>query len=280
MTSNTEKDWNITDGYKPEERLYVKPAPHAVRALYLTSAITIPASQLQDAYVLDEEAEEGFTMVRLPNFDNVRVRVRNTDIVFHTFESNKTYTSRLEIGDLFRYKDSSSTSAEEIVPAAPEWLNNLCNRIDALEAQVETLNEWTVDMKQIVKDEMEDFDIHQKIRDEVKDYLHNEFDFTDAIDDGLSNYDLAEKVQEAIDEMDHKEMVSDVIARYDFKNIVMSIIDSPEFTHMVWNTVRQQTIRFISSEKAIKDLTNGNDTVANIVNSTTPLFYRDKGWNV
>jgi hypothetical protein len=149
------------------------------------------------------------------------------------------------------------------VPAAPEWLNNLCNRIDALEAKVETLEEYTEDITPAVENVLEDFDFNEKIRQEM-----NDFDFTDLIDDALSNYDLDEKVQEIIDETDHREMVSDVIARYDFKNIVMSIIESPEFTHMVWNTVRQQTIRFVNSEKTIKELADGN----------TPLYYRDKGW--
>ena len=91
MENINENDWNIADGYKPEERLYVKPAPHSVRALYLTSAITIPASQLNNAYVLDDDGttEEGYTLVRLPDFNNVRVRVRNTDIVFHTHGAEK-----------------------------------------------------------------------------------------------------------------------------------------------------------------------------------------------
>jgi hypothetical protein len=250
MENINENDWNITDGYKPEERLYVKPAPHAVRALYLTSAITIPASQLQEAYVLDEEVENGYTAVRLPNFNNVRVRVRNTDIVFHTFESNETYTSRLEIGTPFRYKDSSSISAEDIVPAAPEWLNNLCNRIDSLEAKVETLEEYTEDITPAVENVLEDYDFDYKVRE--------------AIDD----FDLGEKVQDAIDEIDHQEMVRDVIARYDFKNIVMSIIESPEFVHMIQNTLRQQAIRFVNSEKTLKEIWDGN----------LPLYYRDKGW--
>lgn len=259
MENINENDWNITDGYKPEERLYVMPAPHAVRALYLTSSITIPASQLQEAYVLDEDVEEGYTAVRLPNFNNVRVRVRNTDIVFHTHGSTKTYTSRLEIGNPFRYKDSSSQD-EEIVPAAPEWLNNLCNRIDALEAQVESideleskvksLEEYTEDITPAVENVLEDYDFNYKVRE------------------ALDDIDLGEKVQEAIDEMDHEEMVRDVIARYDFKNIVMSIIETPEFVHMIQNTLRQQAIRFVNSEKTLKEIWEGN----------IPLYYRDKGW--
>ena len=249
MENINENDWNITDSYKPEERLYVKPAPHAVRALYLTSAITIPASQLQEAYVLDEEVEEGYTAVRLPNFNNVRVRVRNTDIVFHTLNSEKTYTSRLEIGGAFRYKDASSQD-EEIVPAAPEWLNNLCNRIDALEAQVKSLEEYTEDITPAVENVLEDYDFDYKVRE------------------ALDDYNLGEKVQDALDEIDHQEMVRDVIARYDFKNIVMSIIESPEFIHMIQNTLRQQAIRFVNSEKTLKEIWEGN----------IPLYYRDKGW--
>ena len=262
MENINENDWNITDGYKPEERLYVKPAPHAVRALYLTSAITIPASQLQEAYVLDEEVENGYTAVRLPNFNNVRVRVRNTDIVFHTHGSEKTYTSRLEVGNAFRYKDASSQD-EEIVPAAPEWLNNLCNRIDALEAQVKTLEEYTEDITPAVENVLEDYDFDYKVREAIDD-----IDLGEKVQEAIDDIDLREKVQEAIDEIDHEEMVRDVIARYDFKNIVMSIIESPEFVHMIQNTLRQQAIRFVNSEKTLKEIWDGN----------LPLYYRDKGW--
>jgi hypothetical protein len=108
--------------------------------------------------------------------------------------SDKTYVDRLEVGNAFRYRDSSSQDEE--VEDAPEWLNNICNRIDALEAQVEMLEPEN------------------------------------------------------------------------FRNIVMSLIESPAFAHMVFNTVRQQSIRYQNSQKTIKELWDSN----------TPLYYRDKGW--
>lgn len=191
-----EKDWNVADGYRPHQRLYVK-RDKRVRVVIDDEPLWLPEEMLEDAYVLDDErSDDGLTtLIRLPKFANQRGYVENDDVVFFTLDSEKTYDHRIEVGDLFRYKDSSSQD-EEIVPEAPEWLNNLCNRIDALEAQVEML------------------------------------------------------------EPDN------------FRNLVMSLIESPAFAHMVYNTVRQQSIRYQNSQKNLKELWEAN----------TPLYYRDKGW--
>lgn len=199
-----EKDWNVADNYRPHQRLYVKQAPSRVRVLIDNTIVHLPAEWLEDAYVLDDggNLEDGYSLIRIPKYNNSRGKVANRDVVFFTQNMpEKTYSDRIEIGDLFRYKDTSSSlqdevEDEEIVPEAPEWLNNLCNRIDALEAQVEML------------------------------------------------------------EPDN------------FRNLVMSLIESPAFAHMVYNTVRQQSIRYQNSQKNLKDLWEAN----------TPLYYRDKGW--
>lgn len=198
-----EKDWNVTDGLQPNQRLYVKQAPSRVRVLIDNTMVHLPAEWLEDAYVLDDggNLEDGYSLIRIPKYNNSRGKVANRDVVFFTQNMpEKTYSDRIEIGDLFRYKDTSSSlqdeENEEIVPEAPEWLNNLCNRIDALEAQVEML------------------------------------------------------------EPDN------------FRNLVMSLIESPAFAHVVYNTVRQQSIRYQNSQKTLKDLWDSN----------TPLYYRDKGW--
>lgn len=138
-----EKDWNVTDGLQPNQRLYVKQAPSRVRVLIDNTMVHLPAEWLEDAYVLDDggNLEDGYSLIRIPKYNNSRGKVANRDVVFFTRNMpEKTYSDRIEIGDLFRYKDTSSLlQDEEIVPEAPEWLNNLCNRIDALEAQVEML---------------------------------------------------------------------------------------------------------------------------------------------
>ena len=199
-----EKDWNVADNYRPHQRLYVKQAPSRVRVLIDNTMVHLPAEWLEDAYVLDDggNIENGYSLIRIPKYNNSRGKVANRDVVFFTQNmTEKTYSDRIEIGDLFRYKDTSSSledevEDEEIVPEAPEWLNNICNRIDALEAQVEML------------------------------------------------------------EPDN------------FRNLVMSLIESPAFAHMVYNTVRQQSIRYQNSQKNLKDVWEAN----------TPLYYRDKGW--
>ncbi len=193
-----EKDWNVTDGLQPNQRLYVKQAPTRVRVLIDNSMVHLPAEWLEDAYVLDDggNLEDGYSLIRIPKYNNSRGKIANRDVVFFTQNMpEKTYTNRIEIGDVFRYKDTSSLQDEE-VEDAPEWLNNLCNRIDALEAQVE------------------------------------------------------------------------VLEPENFRNLVMSLIESPAFAHMVFNTVRQQSIRYQNSQKTIKELWDSN----------TPLYYRDKGW--
>jgi hypothetical protein len=160
--------------------------------------VHLPAEWLEDAYVLDDggNLEDGYSLIRIPKYNNSRGKIANRDVVFFTQNMpEKTYTNRIEIGDVFRYKDTSSLQDEE-VEDAPEWLNNLCNRIDALEAQVE------------------------------------------------------------------------VLEPENFRNLVMSLIESPAFAHMVFNTVRQQSIRYQNSQKTIKELWDSN----------TPLYYRDKGW--
>ena len=199
-----EKDWNVIDGLQPNQRLYVKQAPSRVRVLIDNTMVHLPAEWLEDAYVLDDggNIENGYSLIRIPKYNNSRGKVANRDVVFFTQNMpEKTYSDRIDIGDLFRYKDTSSSlqdeiEDEEIVPEAPEWLNNLCNRIDALEAQVEML------------------------------------------------------------EPDN------------FRNLVMSLIESPAFAHMVYNTVRQQSIRYQNSQKNLKEVWEAN----------TPLYYRDKGW--
>jgi hypothetical protein len=196
-----EKDWNVTDGLQPNQRLYVKQAPTRVRVLIDNSMVHLPAEWLEDAYVLDDggNLEDGYSLIRIPKYNNSRGKIANRDVVFFTQNMpEKTYSDRIEIGDLFRYKDTSSTSSsqDEEVEDAPEWLNNICNRIDALEAQVEMLEPEN------------------------------------------------------------------------FRNLVMSLLDSPAFAHMVFNTVRQQSIRYQNSQKTIKELWDSN----------TPLYYRDKGW--
>jgi len=189
----SEKDWNVADSYRPHQRLYVK---SQIRVIVGEETRWLPAEMLEGAYVLDDDsADEYNTLIRIPKCGDIRGYVDNDDIVFYTLNSDKTYSQRLEIGNAFRYQDSSSQD-EEIVPEAPEWLNNICNRIDALEAQVEML------------------------------------------------------------EPDN------------FRNLVMSLIESPAFAHMVYNTVRQQSIRYQNSQKTLKDIWDAN----------TPLYYRDKGW--
>ena len=207
VSDMNEKDWNVADNYRPHQRLYVKQAPTRVRVLIDNTMVHLPAEWLEDAYVLDDggNLEDGYSLIRIPKYNNSRGKVANCDVVFFTQSMpEKTYSDRIEIGDLFRYKDTSSTSTsqdeevedEEIVPEAPEWLNNLCNRIDALEAQVEMLEPEN------------------------------------------------------------------------FRNLVMSLIESPAFAHMVFNTVRQQSIRYQNSQKTIKELWDSN----------TPLYHREKGW--
>lgn len=196
-----EKDWNVADDYQPHQRVYVK-RDNRVRVMIDDEPLWLPEEMLEDAYLLDDErGNDGLTtLIRIPKFANNRAYIQNDDVVFFTLDSEETYKHRIEIGDLFRYKDTSSSlqdeEDEEIVPEAPEWLNNLCNRIDALEAQVEML------------------------------------------------------------EPDN------------FRNLVMSLIESPAFAHVVYNTVRQQSIRYQNSQKTLKDLWDSN----------TPLYYRDKGW--
>jgi len=194
-----EKDWNVADSYRPHQRLYVKRAPSRVPVIINNTIVHLPESMLEGAYVLDDggEIDEGYTLIRIPNYNNARGKVKNVDIVFFTETMpEKTYTNRIEIGDVFRYKDTSSSQDEEEVEDAPEWLNNICNRIDALEAQVEMLEPEN------------------------------------------------------------------------FRNLVMSLIESPAFAHMVFNTVRQQSIRYQNSQKTLKELWDAN----------TPLYHRDKGW--
>lgn len=196
-----EKDWNVADDYQPHQRVYVK-RDNRVRVMIDDEPLWLPEEMLEDAYLLDDErGNDGLTtLIRIPKFANNRAYIQNDDVVFFTLDSEETYKHRIEIGDLFRYIDASSSPQdeedEEIVPEAPEWLNNLCNRIDALEAQVEML------------------------------------------------------------EPDN------------FRNLVMSLIESPAFAHVVYNTVRQQSIRYQNSQKTLKDLWDSN----------TPLYYRDKGW--
>jgi hypothetical protein len=194
VSDMNEKDWNVADGYAPHDRLYIKQDPR-VRVVIDDEPVWIPTEMLEGAYVLDNDCGDDATLVRIPKCGNVRGYVDTNDIVFFTLNSDKTYVDRLEIGNAFRYQDSSSHD-EEIVPEAPEWLNNICNRIDALEAQVEMLEPEN------------------------------------------------------------------------FRNLVMSLLESPAFAHMVFNTVRQQSIRYQNSQKTLKELWDAN----------TPLYYRDKGW--
>ena len=199
VSEMNEQDWNYTDTLPPHQRLYVKQAPSRVRVLINDSIVHLPAEWLEDAYVLDDggEVAEGYSLIRIPRYDNARGKIANRDIVFFTQTNpEKIYSNRIEVGNSFRYKDTASSQDEEIVPEAPEWLNNICNRIDALEAQVEMLEPEN------------------------------------------------------------------------FRNLVMSLIESPAFAHMVYNTVRQQSIRYQNSIKNLKEVWDGN----------TPLQYRDRGW--
>lgn len=207
-----EKDWNVADDYAPQDRLYVKQDPR-VRVVIDDEPIWLSTEQLEGAYVLDNDCEDDLTLVRIPKCGNARGYIDTSDIVFFTLNSDKTYVDRLEIGNAFRYQDASSQDEE--VEDAPEWLNNICNRIDALEAQVEQLQE-----------------------------------FNEELSLGIDT------------EMKH------TIETYDFRNIVMSIIESPSFAHMIYNTVKQQSIRYQDSMKTLKDIWDSN----------TPLQFRDKGW--
>ena len=258
---NIQTDWNIADDLPENERLYVRVIHWTGDSDLLIPATTtgtntlLPANWIDGAYTLADagDAVEGWEMLRLPN--GMRVSVMSSYLEYYTkVNPEKIYKTHLELDHMnpFQFKDTSSASPqdEEIVPEAPEWLNNLCNRIDALEAKVKTLEEYTEDITPAVENVLEDYDFNYKVRE------------------ALDDLDLGEKVQEAIDEIDHEEMVRDVIARYDFKNIVMSIIESPEFVHMIQNTLRQQATRFVNSEKTLKEIWDGN----------LPLYYRDKGW--
>lgn len=241
-----EKDWNYTDSLPPHQRLYIRQAPTRVRVLIDNTMVHLPAKWLEGAYVLDDggDIEDGYSLIRIPDYNNARGKVRNSEIVFFTQANPELlYSNRIEVGvkhsdpriqalhdnlnsvettSPFRYKDASSHDEE--VEDAPEWLNNICNRIDALEAQVEELNEWTINAHEVIEEALEDYDLN--------------------------------------------EIVRNVIASYDYKNIVMSIIESPSFAHMIYNTVRQQSIRYQNSIKTLKEVWDGN----------TPLQYRDKGW--
>ena len=100
-----EQDWNYTDTLPPHQRLYVKQAPSRVRVLINDSIVHLPAEWLEDAYVLDDggEVAEGYSLIRIPRYDNARGKIANRDIVFFTQTNpEKIYSNRIEVGNYFR----------------------------------------------------------------------------------------------------------------------------------------------------------------------------------
>ena len=99
------------DNYPPSQRTYV----HHVYT-----------SEFDGSYLLDVEAKNGYVEIRLPSGERGVVLAANLA---------RVDPPEPVMPPTFRYKDSSS------VPDAPEWLNNICNRIDALEATVEVIED-------------------------------------------------------------------------------------------------------------------------------------------
>ena len=249
---NIQTDWNIADDLPENERLYVRVIHWTGDSDLLIPATTtgtntlLPANWIDGAYTLADagDAVEGWEMLRLPN--GMRVSVMSSYLEYYTkVNPEKIYKTHLELDHMnpFQFKDTSSVSPqdEEIVPEAPEWLNNLCNRIDALEAQVEELEDSKAsnsEMDMMISRELSNFDFSETIQDEIRGY-----DFSDA-------------VQNEIDDMDFKEMVQDEIKNFDFKKIVMSLLSEKEFTQSLAQAmstmIRQQVMRQLHASKAME----------------------------
>ncbi len=242
---NNQNDWNIADDLPENERLYVRVVHWTGDSDLLIPAQTsgtktlLPAEWIDGAYTLADagDSAEGWEMLRLPN--GMRVSVMSSYLQYYTkVNPEKIYKTHIELDHIkpFQFKDASSQ--DEVVSDAPEWLNNLCNRIDALEAQVEELEDNKAsnsEMDMMISRELSNFDFSETIQGEPRSY-----DFSDA-------------VQNEIDEMDFKEMVQDEIKNFDFKNIVMSLLSEPEFTQALaqaMNTmIRQQVMRQLHAVK-------------------------------
>lgn len=249
---NIQTDWNIADDLPENERLYVRVIHWTGDSDLLIPATTtgtntlLPANWIDGAYTLADagDAVEGWEMLRLPN--GMRVSVMSSYLEYYTkVNPEKIYKTHIELDNLnpFQFKDTSSASPqdEEIVPEAPEWLNNLCNRIDALETQVEELEDSKAsnsEMDMMISRELSNFDFSETIQDEIR------------------GYDFSDVVQNEIDDMDFKEMVQDEIKNFDFKKIVMSLLSEKEFTQSLAQAmstmIRQQVMRQLHASKAME----------------------------
>lgn len=237
---NTQNDWNIADDLPENERLYVRVVHWTGDSDLLIPAETtgtktlLPADWIDGAYTLADAGDsvEGWEVLRLKN--GMRVSVMSQYLEYYTKTNpDKIYKTHIELDHIkpFQFKDASAQD-EEIVPEAPEWLNNLCNRIDALEAQVEDLEDSKASNSEM------DMMISREL---------SNFDFSETIQDELRNFDFSNAVQNEIDEMDFKEMVHDEIKNFDLKNIVMSVFSDPEFVQTLAQAmnpiIRQQVAK-------------------------------------
>lgn len=269
---NTQNDWNIADDLPENERLYVRVVHWTGDSDLLIPATTtgtktlLPADWIDGAYTLADAGDsvEGWEVLRLKN--GMRVSVMSQYLEYYTKTNpDKIYKTHIELDHMnpFQFKDTLSASPqdEEIVPEAPEWLNNLCNRIDALEAKVKTLEEYTEDITPAVENVLEDFDfsdlvenatksrfadLEEKI-EELDDDRRLKYEVTAIVNDVIDDHDFSDAVQSEIDEMDFKEMVQNEIKNFDLKNIVMSVFSDPEFVQVLAQAmnpiIRQQVAK-------------------------------------
>jgi hypothetical protein len=276
---NNQNDWNIADDLPENERLYVRVVHWTGDSDLLIPAQTsgtktlLPAEWIDGAYTLADAGDsvEGWEMLRLPN--GMRVSVMSSYLQYYTkVNPEKIYKTHIELDNLnpFQFKDVSNSESrdEEIVPEAPEWLNNLCNRIDALEAEVEKLSAWTINAHEVIEEALEDYDLNAVIEnatksrfadleekiEELDDDRRLKYEVTAIVNDVIDEHDFSDAVQSEIDEMDFKEMVQDEIKNFDFKNIVMSLLSETEFTQALaqaMNTmIRQQVMRQLHATKS------------------------------
>jgi hypothetical protein len=272
INMNTQTDWNIADDLPENERLYVRVIHWTGDSDLLIPATTtgtntlLPANWIDGAYTLADAGDsvEGWEMLRLPN--GMRVSVMSSYLEYYTkVNPEKIYKTHLELDHMnpFQFKDTSSASPqdEEIVPEAPEWLNNLCNRIDALEAEVEKLSAWTINAHEVIEEALEDYDLNAVIEnatksrfadleekiEELDDDRRLKYEVTAIVNDVIDDHDFSDAVQNEIDGMDFKEMVQDEIKNFDLKNIVMSVLSEPEFVQSLAQAmnpiIRQQVAK-------------------------------------
>lgn len=265
---NIQTDWNIADDLPENERLYVRVIHWTGDSDLLIPATTtgtntlLPANWIDGAYTLADAGDsvEGWEMLRLPN--GMRVSVMSSYLEYYTkVNPEKIYKTHLELDHMnpFQFKDTSSASPqdEDIVPEAPEWLNNLCNRIDALEAKVKTLEEYTEDITPAIENVLEDFDFSDLVENATKSrFADLEEKIEELDDDRRLKYEVTAIVNDVIDEHDFSDAVQSQIDEMDFKKIVMSLLSEKEFTQTLAQAmssmIRQQVMRQLHASKAME----------------------------